>query len=117
MTGVQTCALPISSKGTCTLLAAAGLEAVLVKKLGEGRPNMLDHITNGEVDLIINTPIGQEARIDDSYLRKAAVKAKVPYMTTIAEAKATAGGIKSIKRNGSSEVKSLQELHAEIKDL
>lgn len=107
----------MASKGTCTLLAAAGLEAVLVKKLGEGRPNMVDHITNGEVDLIINTPIGQEARIDDSYLRKAAVKAKVPYMTTIAEAKATAGGIKSIKRNGSSEVKSLQELHAEIKDL
>ena len=78
---------------------------------------MLDIITNGEVDLVINTPIGKEAHDDDSYLRKAAIKAKVPYMTTIAAAKATVSGLKSMKKPGCGEVKSLQELHAEIVEL
>ena len=78
---------------------------------------MLDLITNGDVDLVINTPIGKEAQEDDSYLRKAAIKAKVPYMTTIAAAKATISGIKSMKKPGCGSVKSLQELHAEITEV
>ena len=90
------------------------MEATEVKKLKEGRPNMLDIILNGEVDLIVNTPIGSERKEDDSYLRKAAIKKKIPYITTIAAAKATISGIESIKKRGNSEVKSLQELHAEI---
>lgn len=77
---------------------------------------MLDLITNGKFDLIINTPSGQESKDDDSYLRKAAIKRKIPYMTTIAAAKATISGIKSVKKHGSSGVKSLQELHREIKE-
>lgn len=104
----------MASKGTCACLQEAGLEVTRVKKLQEGRPDMLDLITNGDVDLIINTPIGKEAQEDDSYLRKAAIKAKVPYMTTIAAAKATISGIKSMKKPGCGSVKSLQELHAEI---
>ncbi len=107
----------MASKGTCACLQEAGLEVTRVRKLQEGRPDMLDLITNGEVDLVINTPIGKEAHEDDSYLRKAAIKAKVPYMTTIAAAKATISGIKSMKKPGCGNVKSLQELHAEITEI
>ena len=106
----------IASRNTCKLLQEAGIEAQMINKLQEGRPNMLDLITNGEVDLIINTPIGRERQWDDSYLRKTAIKKKVPYMTTIAAAKATISGIKAMKRYGGSEVRSLQELHSLIKD-
>ena len=77
---------------------------------------MLDLIMNSKIDLVINTPVGQERKADDSYLRKAAIKKKVPYMTTMAAAKASASGISYVRKYGSSEVKSLQELHAEIKD-
>lgn len=106
----------IASKNTCKLIREAGIEAEVVNKRSEGRPNMLDLITNGKVDLIINTPVGQERKIDDSYLRKAAIKKKVAYFTTMAAGRATVNGIKSIKKFGHSEVKSLQALHAEIKD-
>ena len=107
----------LASKNTCQLIKDAGMEAERVYKLNEGRPDMLDLITNGKVDLIINTPIGQDRQEDDSYLRKAAIKAKVPYMTTMAAARATVSGIKSMKKPGCGEVKSLQELHAQIRDL
>ncbi len=107
----------LASKNTCKVIQDAGMEAERVYKLNEGRPDMLDLITNGKVDLIINTPIGQDRQEDDSYLRKAAIKAKVPYMTTMAAAKATVSGIKSMKKPGCGEVKSLQELHAQIRDL
>ena len=106
----------IASKNTCKVINDAGIEAERINKLQEGRPNMLDLITNGKVDLIINTPIGQDRKADDSYLRKAAIKKKVAYMTTIAAAKATISGIKAVKKHGNSNVKSLQELHAEIKE-
>ncbi len=105
----------IASKNTCRLIREAGIEADMVHKLQEGRPNMLDLITNGKIDLIINTPIGQERKTDDSYLRKAAIKKKIPYMTTMAAAKATVSGILSLKKHGSSEVRSLQQLHGNMK--
>ena len=106
----------VASKHTCRLIREAGIEAEMVYKLQEGRPNMLDLITNGKIDLIINTPIGQERHADDSYLRKAAIKKKIPYMTTMAAARATVSGIKSMMMKGCGEVRSMQELHAEIKD-
>lgn len=107
----------IASKHTCELLRKNGIEAEMIYKLQEGRPNMLDLITNGKIDLIINTPVGNKiSNWDDSYLRKSAIKKKIPYMTTIAAAKATVSGIKSMKMQGCGEVKSLQELHAEITD-
>ena len=106
----------VASKNTCEVIREAGVEAEMVNKLSEGRPNMLDLITNGKIDLIINTPVGQERKADDSYLRKAAIKKKISYFTTMAAGKATVSGIKSMKQYGNSEVKSLQALHAEIKD-
>ena len=106
----------LATGGTCDILNANGVPATKVNKLSEGRPNIKDLITNGKIDLIINSPVGKDSVNDDSYLRKAAIKAKVPYMTTVAAAKATADGIHYLKKHGNSEVKSLQELHSEIHD-
>ena len=106
----------LASKHTGKLIQDAGIEVELVNKLQEGRPNILDLITNGKIDLIVNTPIGKDRNVDDSYLRKAAIKKKVPYMTTMAAAKATISGSQSLKKPGCGEVRSLQELHSEIKD-
>ncbi len=107
----------VATGNTCDLITAAGIPAEKVKKLYEGRPNILDMITNGEVDLIVNSPIGADSVNDDSYLRKAAIKGKIPYMTTIAAAKATAEGILYVKKSGSNgEVHSLQSLHSRIRD-
>jgi carbamoyl-phosphate synthase large subunit len=106
----------VATGGTCDILNEAGIPAEKIKKLFEGRPNVLDAITNGKFDMIINSPIGKDSANDDSYLRKAAIKAKIPYMTTIAAAKATAEGIRFVKANSDSPIKSLQELHAEIHD-
>ena len=102
---------------THEIITNAGIEAELVKKLHEGRPNILDLITNGKIDLMINSPVGKDSVHDDSYLRKAAIKAKVPYMTTIAAAKATIKGILYVQKHGNGEVKSLQQIHSEITDM
>ena len=106
----------LATGSTCRIICEMGIPAEKIKKLSEGRPNVLDYITNGKIDLIVNSPSEKESVTDDSYLRKAAIKGKIPYMTTMAAAKATAEGIKHIKKYGSSEVKSLQELHSEIRD-
>ena len=107
----------IATSGNHDVLSKAGIPSEKVNKLYEGRPNVYDMITNGEVQLIVNSPIGKvEAARDDSYLRKAAIKAKVPYITTVAAARATAEGIHYIKTHTEGEVKSLQEIHAQIKD-
>ena len=107
----------VSTGNTFELITGAGIPAEKVNKLYEGgRPNILDLITNGKIDLIINSPVGKDSVHDDSYLRKAAIKAKIPYMTTIAAARATASGIRYVQEHGDSEVKSLQALHSEIHD-
>ena len=106
----------VATGTTHRLITEAGVPADKIKKLSEGRPNTLDAITNGDFQLIINSPAGKESVNDDSYLRKAAIKGKIPYMTTMAAAKATAEGIRHIKEHGDSDVKSLQELHSEIHD-
>ncbi len=104
----------VATGTTCDLIQEAGIEAEKVKKLYEGRPNILDMITNGKIDLIVNSPVGKDSVHDDSYLRKAAIKGKIPYMTTIAAARATAKGIRYVKEHGNGDVKSLQQLHSEI---
>ena len=106
----------VATGTTCDLINEAGIKAEKIKKLYEGRPNVLDAITNGDFALIINSPCGKESVHDDSYLRKAAIKTKTPYMTTIAAAKATIEGIEYLKNNPSCEIKSLQQLHSEIKN-
>ena len=85
-----------------------------ILKLYEGRPNIVDAIKNREIQLVINTPAGKLSQYDDSYIRKAAIKYKVPYITTLAAALAAARGIKAY-REGKAEVRSLQSYHADIK--
>ena len=106
----------LATGSTYDTIVEYGIPATKVKKLQEGRPNILDLITNGDIQLIVNSPSGKTSVNDDSYLRKAAIKAKVPYLTTLAAAKATAEGIRSVKTNGNSSIKSLQEMHKEIHD-
>ena len=106
----------VATEGTYNLITAAGIPAKKAKKIYEGRPNVGDMITNGDFDLIINSPIGKDSIHDDSYLRKAAIKAKTPYITTVAAARVTAEGIHYLRTHEGSKVKSLQELHSEIHD-
>ena len=101
---------------TCDLIEQAGIPALKVCKLNEGRPNILDKITNDQIQLIVNTPRGKKGTTDDSYIRKAAIKNRIPYITTMAAAKATVEGIRSAKRDGKLPVQSLQEFHASIID-
>jgi carbamoyl-phosphate synthase large subunit len=103
-----------ATRGTYNYLAENGVKSELISKLHEGRPNIDDAIKNGEIQLVINTPIGKASQYDDSYIRKAAIKYKVPYITTAAAASAAAKGIAAF-RKGKSGVKSLQEYHADIK--
>ena len=107
----------IATGRTYELITASGTPAAYVKKLYEGRPNILDLMTNGEIQLIINSPVGKDSTHDDSYLRKAAVKNNITYITTIAAARAAIEGIKYIKEHESREVCSLQKWHERIKDL
>ena len=100
---------------TYELIRAACIPVTKVNKLSEGRPDIGDLITNGEIQLIINTPSpGKKSASDGSAMRKAAVKAGVPYITTAVAAKAAAEGIHQIKLNVNEEVLSLQEWHAGI---
>ena len=93
----------------------AGFSVNKINKMYEGRPNIYDAIINREVQFVINTPIGNDSEYDDSYIRKAAIKAKIPYMTTMAAAKAAAKGIKVVKQHQNKKVQSLQELHQMVK--
>lgn len=114
--GFSECGFSIVATGrTYEKIVNAGIPATKISKIDEGRPNVLDAITNKEIALIVNTPIGKKGATDDSYIRKAAVKGKIPYMTTMAAAKATVEAIKAIKKHGVLGVKSLQEFHSEIR--
>ena len=109
------CGFKILSTGrTCELIRSAGIPVECVNKLYEGRPNILDLIANDKIQLIINSPVGKDSIHDDSYLRKNAIKARIPYITTIAAARAAAEGIRFVKENGDGEIRSLQDWHAEI---
>lgn len=106
----------VATKGTCELLNEAGVAAEHINKLGEGRPDILDALANGEIAIVVNTPASStESHEDDSYIRKSAIKNHVPYMTTLAAAYVTAMGVKESKTSEGSEVRSLQEIHATIK--
>ena len=109
------CGFKIIATGrTYETIVNSGVPAEKINKMQEGRPNILDAITNGEVQLIINTPAGKDKVFDDSYVRKNAIKKKVPYITTMAAAAATAEGIKAVKAQGQIPVCSLQEIHKQI---
>ena len=104
----------LATDGTSKVLDSAGVKNTRVNKIYEGQPNINDMIINGDIQLIVNSPVGKASAQDDSYLRKAAIKAKVPYVTTIAAAKASAEGIRYVLNHEGAEVKSLQQYHSEI---
>jgi len=104
----------IATKGTSDFLSKHGVESQCVLKMHEGRPNVLDNIKNGDIHLVVNTPSGKQSKHDDSYIRKAAIKYKIPYITTAAAAAATAKGIAAFKKKPG-QIKSLQSYHADIK--
>jgi carbamoyl-phosphate synthase large subunit len=104
----------LTTNGTHSFLEKNGLKTERVLKMHEGRPNIVDSIKNGEIHLVINTPSGKLSQHDDSYIRKAAINYKVPYITTTAAAAAAAKGI-AASRNGDSSVRSLQNYHSGIK--
>jgi len=103
-----------ATEGTHKFLTDNGVESEHILKMHEGRPNIVDAIKNNEIHLIINTPSGRISKHDDSYIRKAAIKYRVPYITTTAAAAAAAKGI-AARRNGAAPVRSLQAYHAGIK--
>jgi carbamoyl-phosphate synthase large subunit len=103
-----------ATRGTGNYLAARGVNSEVILKEHEGRPNITDAIKNKEIQLVINTPVGKLSMYDDSYIRKSAIKYKVPYITSLTAAMAAAKGIAAYC-SGKSEVKSLQAYHADIK--
>ena len=113
----EECGFGIMATGsTYDLLVEKGIKAERINKMQEGRPNIVDAVMNGKIQLIVNTPTAKnEATFDDSYIRKTAIKAKVPYMTTMAAAKATAEGICTVIKEGEIGVMSLQEIHKAIR--
>ncbi len=104
----------MATKGTCKFFNEKGIKARFIDKIHEGRPNIVDAIKNKEIRLVINTPSGKIGKTDDSYIRKAAIKYKIPYITTIAAASSAVRGIEAY-RKGHGDVKSLQKYHADIK--
>jgi len=103
-----------ATEGTHLFLSKNEVESESILKMHDGRPHIVDSIKNGEIQLIINTPTGKQSKYDDSYIRKAAIKYKIPYITTAAAAAAAAKGIEAFQKK-QSEVKSLQSYHADIK--
>jgi carbamoyl-phosphate synthase large subunit len=100
----------MSTRGTAAFLAGHGVECVVVNKVYEGRPNVIDHIKNGDIQLVINTSSGKRTKEDSSELRKTTVLYGLPYTTNLAAAKALAMAIK--ERNAAGlDVKCLQEYY------
>jgi len=104
----------LCTEGTGDYLAGLGIASERIKKFHEGRPNIVDGIMNGQIHLVINTPDGRRSAHDDSYIRKAAIKHKVPFITTVTAAVAAARGIEEQRRE-KSKVRSLQDYHREIR--
>jgi carbamoyl-phosphate synthase large subunit len=102
----------ISTSGTAATLAKAKIKVKKVFKLHEGRPNVLDRIKNGDINFIINTPSGKIPREHEVMIRNAALAAKIPIMTTVRAAQASANGIRSLQKS-KVHVRSLQEYHAD----
>ncbi|HYG61665.1 MAG TPA: carbamoyl-phosphate synthase large subunit [Thermoanaerobaculia bacterium] len=105
-----------ATSGTAAYLAAHGLEVTPVLKVHEARPHIVDQMINGEIDLVVNTPLGRESFEDDGAIRRAALKYDIPCITTLSGAAAAAEGIAAIadvERDGLA-VRPLQERHAEV---
>src|ERR1700726_2418589 len=102
--------LLLATRGTAAALEAAGIEAESVFKVNEGRPNIVDLVKTGKIDLVINTPLGRESFYDEKSIRRAAIRYNIPCITTLAAAHAAARGIRALLDQGT-EVAALQDLH------
>ena len=100
----------VSTSGTAEVLRKNGLEVEEVSKLGEGRPDVLDLIKNGEVKFIINTPGAKKTKVDETKIRSGAIMYMIPIITTLSGARATVNGLEAVKKKGF-RVKALQEYH------
>jgi carbamoyl-phosphate synthase large subunit len=105
----------LATNGTHRQFAACGIKSEQINKTNQGRPDIVDAIKNGDIQLIINTPAGKSSQSDDSYIRKNAIKHKIPYVTTLAAALAAAKGIEAVQK-GRAGVKSLQAYHQDVKN-
>jgi carbamoyl-phosphate synthase large subunit len=101
----------IATRGTAAALEAAGVPAEPVYKVNEGRPNIVDLVKTGKVDMIINTPLGRESFYDEKSIRRAAIRYNIPCITTLSAANAAARGIRALVEQ-SLEVSPLQSLHS-----
>jgi carbamoyl-phosphate synthase large subunit len=101
----------VATHGTADVLSEAGLQVERVHKVKEGRPNVVDLIKGDRIHLIVNTPRGQDTFFDEKAIRRAAVLARIPTITTVAAARAAAEGIASLQ-GGRVDVNALQTLHA-----
>ncbi len=104
----------VATKGTKAFLAENNIQSEMILKVHEGRPNIVDAMKNGDIQLVINTPSGLSSEFDDSYIRKNAIKNNLLYITTTAAAQAATAAVKE-RLNGNYEVKSLQDYHKGIK--
>jgi carbamoyl-phosphate synthase large subunit len=103
----------VATKGTAKVLVNNGITVQVVFKFGEGRPDIVDRIKNGEINLVINTPSGKKPKADEVAIRSESVAHNIPCVTTLFGAEALVNGIESLKRGMS--VKSIQEYHHGIK--
>ena len=104
----------IATGHTKEMIEAADISAERICKMSEGRPNIYDIITNGKVDLVVNTPKGDEDGPDDSYVRKACIKSRVPYYDDGSSPCQCRDGILTVQKQEAKDVISLQELHSHI---
>jgi carbamoyl-phosphate synthase large subunit len=100
-----------ATAGTAERLAAAGLPIQTIFKVNEGRPNVVDHVKNGDIDLLINTPLGKASYYDELAMRRTAYEFGVLAITTLSGARAAVEGIRGL-REGIVQVRSIQEIHA-----
>jgi carbamoyl-phosphate synthase large subunit len=100
----------VATQGTAQALTSNGMEVTVVRKVHEGRPNVVDLMKNGEVHLIMNTPAGKGPRSDDFQIRRTAVVYGIPCITTLSACAAATNGIEAMKKR-EIKVKSLQEYH------
>jgi carbamoyl-phosphate synthase large subunit len=103
-----------ATKGTHKFLGDNGLMCERINKINESRPHIVDAIMSREIQMVINTAVGRWSKVDDSYIRKSAIRFQVPYMTTLPAALASVRGISAQRKSGGA-VRSLQDYHRGIR--
>jgi len=104
-----------ATRGTAEMLRRVGLPVDTLNKVSEGAPHILDEISKGQIDLIVNTPLGRQAHSDGDEIRRAAVRYKIPLLTTLSAAAAATGAIRALQMKDL-KVRSLQEHHRNGKE-